>query len=278
MGEGLMKQIDIIIFGGQSNMQGQTEVLTNTDIVEGAYEYRLLEGKHVPLKNPVGENIRYDRSLENTDLEAIREMGFQEILDTFVILASCNGNTNLVPEFCKAYLTHSKTGAEVLAVPVAKGSTQIHEWLPGTEGYKAILEKVRAAIDCVRMEYEVQHVFFVWLQGESDAIAGVSKETYKERLTQLNNALKLDLGIMKFGIIRVGCFTNDEKDWEIIDAQSEICRENREFLMLTEMATELNQIEKYMNPYVAGHYSSKGLEKLGGEAGKTLSTYVLQSK
>lgn len=259
-------------------MQGQAEALSNTDMVEHAYEYKWLEDKKVPLQNPVGENIRYDRSNENTSLEALVQMEYKVKMNTFVLLASCNGNTNLVPEFCKAYLTHSKTSAEVLAVPVAKGSTQIHEWLPGTEGYKAILEKTRAAIDCVKMEYEIQHVFFVWLQGESDAIAGVSKETYKERLTQLNNALKLDLGIMRFGIIRVGCFTNDEKDWEIIDAQSEICRENSEFLMLTEMATELNQNEKYMNPYVAGHYSSKGLEKLGGEAGKTLSTYVLQSK
>lgn len=268
-----MKQIDVIMFGGQSNMQGQTETLTNTDIVEHAYEYRMLEGKYAPLKNPVGENIRYDRSLENTDMEAISQMGFQEKLDTFVILASCDGHTNLVPEFCRSYLAHSDGDASVLAVPVAKGSTQIHEWLPGTEGYKAILEKTRAAISCAEKEYEVRHIFFAWLQGESDAIAGVSKDTYKERLVQLNSALKSDLGIEKFGIIRVGCFTNDEKDWEMIDAQSEICRENSDFLMLTDIATTLNKLPEYMNPYVAGHYSAKGLEKLGVEAGKTLGTY-----
>lgn len=254
-------------------MQGQTETLTNTDIVKGAYEYRLLEGKHVPLKNPVGENIRYDRSQENTDMEAKLQMGFQEILDTFVLLASCDGHTNLVPEFCRSYLAHSDGEAEVLAVPVAKGSTQIHEWLPGTEGYKAISEKVQSAIAHIQQEYKVRHIFFTWLQGESDAIAGVSKDTYKERLVQLNSALKSDFEIEKFGIIRVGCFTNDEKDWEMIDAQSEICRENRDFLMLTDIATTLNKLPEYMNPYVAGHYSAKGLEKLGAEAGKTLGTY-----
>ena len=268
-----MKQIDILIFGGQSNMQGQTENLTNTDIVEHAYEYRMLEGKYVPLKNPVGENIRYDRSKDNTSMEAKKQMSHEEVLSTFVLLASCDGHTNLVPEFCRSYLAHSDGGAEVLAVPVAKGSTQIHEWLPGTEGYKAILEKTRAAISCAEKEYEVGHVFFTWLQGESDAIAGVSKDTYKERLVQLNSALKSDFGIEKFGIIRVGCFTNDEKDWEIIDAQSEICRENSDFLMLTDIATTLNKLPEYMNPYVAGHYSAKGLEKLGAEAGKTLGTY-----
>ncbi len=268
-----MRQIDLIIFGGQSNMQGQTEALSNTDVVEHAYEYKWLEEKKVPLQNPVGENIPYDRNAENTGLEALSQMGLKEILDTFVLLASHEGNTNLVPEFCRAYLTQSKTDTEVLAVPVAKGSTQIHEWLPGTEGYKAIFEKTKAAIACVEKEYEIQHVFFVWLQGESDAIAGVSKETYKERLLQLNNALKSDFGIDKFSIIRVGCFTNDEKDWQIIDAQSEICRENSDFLMLTDIATKLNKIPEYMNPYVAGHYSAKGLEKLGAEAGKTMGNY-----
>lgn len=30
---------------------------------------------------------------------------------------------------------------------------------------------------------------------------------------------------------------------------------------------------EYMNPYVRGHYSAKGLEKLGFEAGKTLASY-----
>ncbi len=35
-----IKETDILIFGGQSNMQGQTEVLS--EIVENAYEYRFL--------------------------------------------------------------------------------------------------------------------------------------------------------------------------------------------------------------------------------------------
>ena len=44
--------------------------------------------------------------------------------------------------------------------------------------------------------------------------------------------------------------------------------------MLTEIATELNEQEEYMNPYVKGHYSAKGLEKLGYEAGKSLGNFV----
>ena len=73
-----------------------------------------------------------------------------------------------------------------------------------------------------------------------------------------------------FGIIRVGRFTNDDRDTEIISAQDEICREDESFEMLTDIATELNQIDEYMNPYVKGHYSAKGLELLGSSAAKAL--------
>ena len=37
--------VDVIIFGGQSNMQGQSEALTNAEIVPDSYEYRYLTNK-----------------------------------------------------------------------------------------------------------------------------------------------------------------------------------------------------------------------------------------
>ena len=48
---------DILIFSGQSNMQGQTESDPMDKPVAGASEYRLLTDSFVPLKNPVGEDI-----------------------------------------------------------------------------------------------------------------------------------------------------------------------------------------------------------------------------
>lgn len=54
--------MDILLFGGQSNMQGQTERLSENAVVPGAYEYRLLTDTVIPLQNPVGEHIRTDRT------------------------------------------------------------------------------------------------------------------------------------------------------------------------------------------------------------------------
>ena len=48
--------MDLIFFGGQSNMEGQTEgVPLDTAPVDGALEYRYKTREYVPLAHPVGE-------------------------------------------------------------------------------------------------------------------------------------------------------------------------------------------------------------------------------
>ena len=49
--------MDVLIFGGQSNLQGQTESLPPGKTVAGAFEYRHREGILVPLAHPVGEDF-----------------------------------------------------------------------------------------------------------------------------------------------------------------------------------------------------------------------------
>ena len=268
-----MKKIDVILFGGQSNMQGQSELLSENAPVAGAYEYRLFGNALLPLQNPVGENIRYDgqKGITYTD-----EVDQAEWLRAHVTGSACYGHTNMVPSFCRAYV--EQTNKTVVAVHIAKGSTEVTDWLPGTDGYRVLLRKAGAALDRVRETYEIERVYFVWLQGESDAIFKRSKADYKDKLTQLATSLCAALPVEKFCVIRVGRFTNDARDDEIIGAQDELCREHPDFLMLTEIATTLNTMAEYMNPYVAGHYSAKGLEKLGDEAGRALGAYRNETK
>ncbi len=253
--------MDVIIFSGQSNMQGQSECLSEHDVVTNAYEYKWLSDEFVPLQNPVGENITY--SMERGQ-DITPQTNIPSWLKEHALGAACYGNTNLVPSFCKAYTETTKR--QVLAVHAAKGSTKISEWLPGTPIYDVLVRKARGAIKKVTPE----RIFFVWLQGESDAVESVPKDDYKESLHVLCDALKADLEIDRFGIIRVGRFANDDRDMEIISAQDEICREDENFVMLTDIATELNQKSEYMNPHIKGHYSAKGLELLGSAAAKTL--------
>jgi hypothetical protein len=253
--------MDLIIFSGQSNMQGQSERLSENDVVNDAYEYKWLTDELLPLQNPVGENITYSM---DQGYDVTPETHIPSWLKEHALGAACYGNTNLVPSFCRTYTEITKR--QVLAVHAAKGSTKISEWLPEAPIYDVLIRKARGAIQKVNPE----RIFFVWLQGESDAIASVAKDGYKADLHVLCDALKADLGIDLFGIIRVGRFTNDDRDIEIISAQDEICREDEDFAMLTDIATELNQQNEYMNPHVKGHYSAKGLELLGSAAAKTL--------
>ena len=232
-------------------MQGQSECLTENDVVNDAYEYKWLTDELLPLKNPVGENITYSM---DQGYEVTPETRIPLWLKEHVLGAACYGNTNLVPVFCRTYTDITKR--QVLAVHAAKGSTRISEWLPEAQIYDVLIRKARGAIQKVNPE----RTFFVWLQGESDAIASVAKDDYKADLHVLCDALKADLGINLFGIIRVGRFTNDDRDLEIISAQDEICREDEDFVMLTDIATDLNQKDEYMNPHIKGHYSAKGLE------------------
>ncbi len=261
-----MNSIDIIVFSGQSNMQGQTETLLSNDPVENAFEYLFLSDSKKCLADPVGENIRYDGSGGYPPFEKNGDLS--NWLSDHALGASCFGNTNLVPSFCRAYINGSDR--HVLAVHCAKGSTTISQWLFGTRNYEVMLKKVLSAKRHIEKEYSVRKIFFVWLQGESDALEGRSKEYYKERLTKLNSSLKSDIGIDRFGIIRVGHFTNDKRDDEIINAQSEICKENGDFLMLTEAAANMSKDPFYINPYAEGHFNAKGLERLGTLSGTVL--------
>lgn len=250
-------------------MQGQSDALTDTTPVSQAYEYKWLVDSIIPLANPVGEDIRYDKT---AGTPPTKECNLREWIATHVMGSACYGHTNLVPKFCENYI--KQTNSDVLAVPVAKGSTRIEHWLPGTIGYEVLVEKATSAIQKAKEHFSVENVYFVWLQGESDALAGRTKDTYKESVVLLNDSLKKNVGIDKFGVIRVGRFAGDNRDDAIIEAQDEICQENNDFLMLTTIATELNKRTECMNPFVKGHYSAKGLEILGETAGRALGEYV----
>lgn len=272
-----MKTVDIIIFGGQSNMQGQSERLSECEAVDGALEYRLLTDTLVPLKNPVGEFIRKDgtegysffiQQIKTEHLEMLKEW-----VAAHALAGASNGYTNLVPSFCREYI--KATGSSVIAVHAAKGSTEIGEWLPGSSGYEVLCKKASGAILKAKESFKIGRILFVWLQGESDALKGNSKAYYKDSLFTLAEALRRDIGVEKFGIIRVGRFVHDERDLEIIAAQDEACIESPIFTMLTTLATEFSEMPEYINPNAKGHFNAKGLEDIGRAAGYALGKAVL---
>ncbi len=239
--------MDLILFSGQSNMIGQTGVLPENDQpVKGVWEYRYTEDSMVPLRHPVGERIG-------------------EHLD-----AAWEGHGSLIPDCCRTYAV--LTGHETAAVPVAKDSTRIERWLPDTERYQVMIQKISAA---KKAAGQVGHIYFVWLQGESNALAGTSRKSYLSSLITLKEALKKDAQIEKFGIIRVGYFSENYgmhgRDERIMRAQEDAVKTDDDFVMLTRASAELSRSKPYLNPQAPGHYNNAGMTVLGTLAGAALA-------
>ena len=250
----MKEQIDIIIFSGQSNMQGASGEIS-TAIAPTCFEYRYLTDELVVLKDPVGE----------------------EIGDSYLLP---NGSGTLVPAFCDAY---AKRKNKVVALHCARGSTNISEWAVGTNRYNALIEKSRKGIAKAKEKFCVGKIYFVWLQGESDALLKKSEEYYLSALIALKNGLKKDLGIDKFGIIKVGYFA-EYADWApnanryddevIMRAQDKAPKVDNDFIMLTDICTMLSEKSEYLNPNEFGpHYNDRALNLIGEYAAKTLAEY-----
>ncbi len=262
-----MKNTDLIIFSGQSNMEGESERFPDDNSpVEGALEYRYLEDRLVPLKHPAGENIS-----NNGKVFIPRHRDGWGTTQSCALLSAWRKRTNPVPYFCKSYIKAS--GRNVIAVHAAKGATTIDYWQRGALGYEMLCKKAKKAIEMTNPE----HIYFVWLQGESDAIAKKSKNEYKKQMISLFESLREDLGVEKFGNILVGRFTMENSDFEIINAQKEVCKEHDGFIMLTEITEEIIYIDKYMNPEAFGHYSVDGQELIGLLSGKKLGDFAKEN-
>ena len=249
--------MDIIIFSGQSNMQGSTGEKCWVRPGKNCLEYKFLSDSLVPLVSPVGEDIG-DK----------------------ILCASALGNGSLVPYFCVEY---EKTGRSLVAVHAAKGDTEISEWLKGTERFETALLKIKSAIEKTKRNYPVDKIFFIWLQGESDAIKYTGTERYLERLIQFKNDIKKEIPIDRFTIIMQGYFaayadwakgTFQEKlasDESIMKAFDLAEKTDKDFAVITRVCKELSVDGRYLNYKEHGpHYNNAGMKIIGTEAAKGL--------
>ena len=233
-------------FAGQSNMEGQTEGLpADCSPVEGVKEYKYQTRSFVSLHHPAGEDVPP------------------------YLFGANDGYGSLLPDFCRSYRKIRQV--PVIAVHTAKGATTIDDWDPAGPLYQAAVSKLKAALEDAGEKPE--HIYFIWLQGESDAIRGLTEKEYYEKLLAFKNALKSDGGIERFGIIRVGYFTCDGKDEPIIAAQEKIVEDDSDFIMLTRITEQLSKDPAYLNPTAAGHYNNAAMTIIGTEAGTKLGHY-----
>lgn len=255
--------MDVLIFMGQSNMQGSTGEPCFLPATQGVSEYRYLTDELIPLVSPVGEDI-----------------------GDGLLAGAALGNGSLPPYFCKYYA--EKRDCNVVAIHVAKGATAIDEWAAGGERFRLAVDKICAGLKKCAANGSIDRVFVIWLQGESDALRFMPCEEYKQKLIDLKNALKAKFDFCKFGIIRVGYFAwlsdwaagepdcKKIADENIMRAQEQAVRDDDDFVMLTTVTEKLSQDKNYLNPKEFGpHYNNFGMEIIGKEAAETLASLIL---
>ena len=261
-----MKKYDLLFFLGQSNMQGQSEKQVEIPIIKKAYEYKYLTNSLSTISYPLGENIKYDFTAGfevNDDIPGW--------INNHIVGASVNKCYNLMVPFLINYA--KLVDNELIACHIAKGSTVIEYWSYPNDGYKAIIKKGKAAIDYIGKE-NIDKIYVIFLQGESDAVAQTKKDDYLNALITLKNNLKKELFIDKFTIIRVGKFAMNEHDLSIQSAQEEACKGDSDFVMLTRVTDKLlDKPDLYCSIY--GHYNPAAFDIIGKIAGTNLASYKL---
>lgn len=253
---------DVILFTGQSNMQGQTGMLPRRNRpIPLAEEYRYLTDSLVPLRHPVGENISENGTEGRGDL-------------TDALLAAWQGCGSLIPYFCGAYSRKSRR--KVVAVQAAKGSTTIGYWQKGGKAYSVLADKFAAAVAAVGQK-NLGKRYAVFLQGESDMFAGTGADEYARLLRTFGTDLRRDLGLDAFFVLRAARFANDERDFPVLIAQEKVCKEDGYFQMLYRSAGNLLKEKRYLS-YEPGHFNNAAFAKMGAISGRNAARYTAGKK
>ena len=243
------KIVDLVIFAGQSNMAGRGTVEEAPIVEEGhGYEFRAVSDptRLYNITEPFGVN-------ENNDAIDDGE----------------SKTGSMVSAFAESY--YSYTGVPIVGVSASEGGQSINFWANGSDGLNETISRYNSAkAYLLSNSYTIRHNYLVWCQGEADGVQGMSAETYKSKLVDLFNQLNA-YGIEKAMIIRIGERNySEEIHDEIIKAQTELCKVNDDFVLISGLLAgiPLDEMKDY------AHFTQKTYNELGYDAGKNMAYYV----
>lgn len=248
------KDVDLILFMGQSNMSGAAGDASLAPHVpeEAGMEFRAVSDPTTlyPITEPFGIN-------EN------RAGGLYEYPGA--------KKGSLVSAFVNEY--YKETGRRVIAVSISMGATDMDTWkLPGVT--QDIKQRFDAAVTYLNDNgYNIGHKYAIWLHGESDAIKGTLPEVYRTCLDDIMRPLFIG-GVRKVFIIVPGR-TIDYRDifLDIINVQKQICAESDYYALATTVLSKVST--EYMKDQY--HYNQHVLNMVGIESAKSVAYYTENS-
>lgn len=180
-----MKEFDLILFAGQSNMAGRgCADMAPVCPTEAGWEYRAVTSPNrlCSIKEPFGLKENNPKGVDDGD----RKKG------------------GMVSAFVCEY--HRLTGRAVIGVSASQGGTSSELW-------KNIL--IHDAANRMKQAHEFlstqgmrpSHSFLVWCQGETDGDHAVSAEIYRKNFLEIWNYFR-SAGCEQCGLIQIGHFNS----------------------------------------------------------------------
>jgi len=220
-------------------------------VIDGAgYEFRAISDptKLYLIEEPFGQNENNEEGVNDLDLKT----------------------GSLVSSFVNSY--YSGSGVPVIAVSASAGGSTLHSWREDGSLLPDAVNRYNMAKDwLVDNGYVIRHSYMVWLQGESDGNKQTSKEDYISSMKDIFSIMK-GSGVEKCFMIRIGIRTEEPGMYDtIIEAQTELCRDNEDFILVSTKAVELEHLGLMRDEV---HYTQGGLNLIGEEAGANMAYYV----
>lgn len=249
-----LKEADLILFMGQSNMSGAGgNAAEAPKLIKGAgYEYRAitLPEELTILQEPFGENEHREGYLD--DRELLQRKG------------------SLVTSFVNAY--YKQTKERVVAVSASRGSARVSSF----NNY--LLEDVIDRLENAKrvmteQKVNIRHIYMVWFQGETDAYLNVSEESYRGEMQKMLFTLQ-PYGVETCFVIQIG---NGIYEGEAFDSarmqeiQKKLCETDENFVLVSELGKTLSE-PPYMEDGI--HFTQQALNLLGEDAGTHAGSYV----
>ena len=256
---GIVPEVDLILFAGQSNMAGRGIVTEEFPedapaVIEGAgWEFRAISDPTQLF--PIDKTFGIDENVEGAINDGLLKTG------------------GLVPAFVNAYYRNNGN-VPVVAVSASEGSTSISGWLPGTARFDDMVNRMNAgAAWLTENGYHIRHRYMVWCQGEADD--NQTEEWYTENFNTMLNGM-LEAGVEKCFVIRVGNINPQTEERAAMMAwQNRICQTNPNAVMIsTDLAGMLDKgLMKDEE-----HYYQAAYNECGEHAGVNAAYYVTTQK
>lgn len=245
--------VDLVIFAGQSNMSGVGGDAKEAPSVANGQGYEFRKGKCATGLYTVEEPFGIYADGYLSDPDGVR-------------------SGTLVSAFMNTY--YSRTNVPVLGVSAARGGTGIDFWNQ-QEVQQDLLDKYNSAKAwCASNNVKIRHRYVVWLQGETDAIAGRSGDEYQKMLKSAFASL-FKQGVEQVFVIAIGNAGGFPGAYDVIEvAQESLCAKDPHFTLGTNV---LHTLPDVCTPDTI-HYNQQSLNQAGSLCANTCASYSLMKR